>query len=79
MLTEMAPIPSLIQRFGRVNRYGTKTDITNVHIYKEYRKGYDQYPYELSDIITAKKVLNQIQPIASEYDFIKAYNDYYYH
>jgi CRISPR-associated endonuclease/helicase Cas3 len=77
MLTEMAPIPSLIQRFGRVNRYGSRTDTKNVQIYKEYRKNksYDQYPYELSDMITAKKVLKEIKPITSEYDLIKAYND----
>jgi CRISPR-associated endonuclease/helicase Cas3 len=77
MLTEMAPIPSLIQRFGRVNRYGARTNVTNVHIYREYRKSYDsdQYPYELIDMITAKKVLRQIRPITSEYDLIKAYNE----
>ena len=32
LITEIAPIPSLIQRFGRVNRYGHKAQKTNVYI-----------------------------------------------
>ena len=32
LITEIAPIPSLIQRFGRVNRYGHKAEKTNVYI-----------------------------------------------
>jgi CRISPR-associated endonuclease/helicase Cas3 len=34
LITELSPIPSLIQRFGRVNRYGRTTDGTNVFICK---------------------------------------------
>ena len=32
LLTELSPIPSLIQRFGRVNRYARETKDTNVYI-----------------------------------------------
>jgi len=32
LLTELSPIPSLIQRFGRVNRYGSVSEKTNVFI-----------------------------------------------
>jgi CRISPR-associated endonuclease/helicase Cas3 len=34
LITELSPIPSLIQRFGRVNRYGRTTEGTNVFICK---------------------------------------------
>lgn len=34
LITELAPIPSLIQRFGRINRYGEKAVETNVYICK---------------------------------------------
>jgi len=32
LITELAPIPSLIQRFGRVNRYGDSTSDVNIYI-----------------------------------------------
>ncbi len=32
LITELAPLPSLIQRFGRVNRYGERVGKTNVYI-----------------------------------------------
>lgn len=32
LITELAPLPSLIQRFGRVNRYGGTVDEINVYI-----------------------------------------------
>jgi len=34
LITELAPIPSLVQRFGRVNRYGKMAAGTNVYICK---------------------------------------------
>ncbi|MCR8487338.1 MAG: CRISPR-associated helicase Cas3' [Crenarchaeota archaeon] len=34
LITELAPIPSLVQRFGRVNRYGKAAVETNVYICK---------------------------------------------
>lgn len=34
LVTELAPLPSLIQRFGRVNRYGTVANETNVYVCK---------------------------------------------
>jgi len=34
LVTELSPIPSLVQRFGRVNRYGGEPRMTNVFICK---------------------------------------------
>lgn len=34
LITELAPIPSLVQRFGRVNRYGERASETNIYICK---------------------------------------------
>lgn len=34
LITELAPIPSLVQRFGRVNRYGKNAIETNVYVSK---------------------------------------------
>jgi len=34
LITELAPIPSLVQRFGRVNRYGGVPSETNIYICK---------------------------------------------
>ena len=77
MFTEIAPLPSLVQRFGRVNRYGKVTEKDNVYIYKEYRKNYSEryYPYEEKDMFLSKQILNELFPIKSEYDLIKKYNE----
>lgn len=34
LITELAPLPSLVQRFGRVNRYGKEASEVNVYICK---------------------------------------------
>lgn len=77
LLTEIAPLPSLIQRFGRVNRYGRRTNHTNVFIYKEHRKegSSNNYPYEEEDIRVAKQILEDISPLSSEYDLIEKFNE----
>lgn len=41
LITELSPIPSLVQRFGRVNRYGSAPDKINVFICKPER--YEPY------------------------------------
>lgn len=75
LFTELAPIPSLVQRFGRVNRYSERTEGINVHICKEYRRG-DQrrYPYEDEEIKEAKSSLEELD-LRNEYELIKKYND----
>jgi CRISPR-associated endonuclease/helicase Cas3 len=50
LITELSPIPSLVQRFGRVNRYGGTPDKTNVFICKpESREPYGDIPINLAD------------------------------
>jgi len=76
LFTELAPLPSLIQRFGRVNRRGRKTDETNVWICKEHRQvGSSRYPYEDEDLTEAEKILNELCPLENEYELIEKYNE----
>jgi CRISPR-associated endonuclease/helicase Cas3 len=50
LITELSPIPSLVQRFGRVNRYGGTPNRTNVFICKpESPKPYGDIPINLAD------------------------------
>lgn len=49
LVTELAPIPSLIQRFGRVNRYGSEPSDVNVYICKaSTHKPYTQIEMDLA-------------------------------
>jgi CRISPR-associated endonuclease/helicase Cas3 len=53
LITELASIPALIQRFGRVNRYGEKTEEINVYV-TEPDCNVERYPYthqELSEAL----------------------------
>lgn len=53
LITEIAPIPSLVQRFGRVNRYGSMPIETNIYMCKpEYHK-----PYSFVSISSAREYL----------------------
>ncbi|BBL45731.1 CRISPR-associated nuclease/helicase Cas3 [Nanobdella aerobiophila] len=65
LFTEMAPISSLVQRFGRVNRYGLKTD-AKVYVFypleiKEM-KGDERkiYPYNIEEIKKSKEILKKL-------------------
>ncbi len=51
LFTEVAPIPSLIQRFGRVNRYSNKTNQINVNIlYPDEIESSKRYPYNKDEL-----------------------------
>jgi CRISPR-associated endonuclease/helicase Cas3 len=56
LLTELAPIPSLIQRLGRVNRYGFEPKRTNAIIFKPN----DYLPYDPIQLSYASKYLPSI-------------------
>jgi CRISPR-associated endonuclease/helicase Cas3 len=73
LFTELAPIPSLIQRFGRVNRYSDSTDSVNVTV---TRLGEMQeskfYPYDESELTFAFNALCGLENrIRSEVELIK--------
>jgi len=53
LITELAPLPSLIQRFGRVNRYGRFVDEINVYICEQV----SEEPYGCTLINEARKNL----------------------
>jgi len=56
LITELAPLPSLIQRFGRVNRYNTYTNETNVYICKPE----SEKPYCVIEIMATEELIDQL-------------------
>ncbi|MEM5781912.1 MAG: CRISPR-associated helicase Cas3' [Candidatus Aenigmatarchaeota archaeon] len=73
LFTELAPISSLIQRFGRVNRYGSKIEKTNVKIFKPYIKNEKFYPYTIGSLEIAKKIIKELEKdkLNSEMDLLE--------
>jgi CRISPR-associated endonuclease/helicase Cas3 len=56
LITEEAPIPSLVQRFGRVNRYGSIPEQTNVYICRAK----SEHPYGTLPIRWARDSLDSL-------------------
>ncbi|RLF61133.1 MAG: CRISPR-associated helicase Cas3' [Thermoplasmata archaeon] len=75
LYTEVAPLPSLIQRFGRVNRKGKRTDKVNCYIYNADIKERGRYPYNEREIEEAKSILGEIDKMENEYMLIERLND----
>lgn len=75
LLTEIAPIDSLIQRAGRVNRKGKKK-LSDIYVYDviDEKKGY--LPYDKKQIIEARDILSNVV-IKSEADYLKYNNRFY--
>jgi len=71
---DFAPIDSLIQTAGRVNRSGDKEDYLPVYII-EFEKD-NQYVYDLMDRELTKKLLGGKEKI-QEADYVKLSEDYY--
>jgi len=65
LYTEAAPLGSIVQRFGRVNRYGTKTDMVNAFIhYPNELRDQDKasrYPYEEDEVRVCWGVLRELE------------------
>jgi CRISPR-associated endonuclease/helicase Cas3 len=66
LFTELASVPALIQRFGRVNRYVEETDNINCYIFEidesdkeKIRKG--KYPYSGKELDYARKILKELE------------------
>lgn len=79
MFTELAPVPSLIQRFGRVNRYGKKTDKTNVLIFKPTIENEKYYPYVMDDIKIAEDTTKELEgeKLKNEMDLLQKLDTIY--
>jgi CRISPR-associated endonuclease/helicase Cas3 len=79
MFTELAPLSSLIQRFGRVNRYGIKTDKINVKIFKPRVKDEKHYPYTQDELSLAEKVIKELsgENLENEFKLLKVFDESY--
>lgn len=60
MVTQLAPWPSLVQRFGRAARYRGTAEITVVDFQPEEKTA---APYELPDLEAARKALSQLDDV----------------
>jgi len=61
LFTELASLPALIQRFGRVNRYGNKTKEVNTYIFEPERKDKEKYPYSDEELCDAREIVKQFE------------------
>lgn len=61
LFTEISPLPSMVQRFGRVNRRGSWVNEVNTQIYEPSISHESHYPYELNDICLARKIVREVE------------------
>jgi CRISPR-associated endonuclease/helicase Cas3 len=61
LFTEISPLASIIQRFGRVNRYGTKTPHVNAYLYEPTIGNALYYPYSLKEIEATRRVIKELE------------------
>ena len=77
MVTECAPIESIVQRFGRVNRYAMRTNEVNVWITfpVEISLG-EKYPYDKEDLLKSWDLLKNMEAerLRNEYQLIEEYD-----
>jgi CRISPR-associated endonuclease/helicase Cas3 len=76
LLTELAPVPSLIQRFGRVNRYGTQKKRGNVLIFRQLES---EKPYLSIELDATKEVTYMFKELKKrgEKAYLNILTEYY--
>ena len=76
MITECAPLESLVQRFGRVNRYKSGTEKINVWITFPSEIAKKRYPYEEIDVENTWRLLIDLEEdkLKSELQLIEEYD-----
>lgn len=75
LYTELAPFPSLIQRFGRVNRSGKEAIEYNVFIFRPKIKDEEKYPYEKEKLDEAEDCLKRVEDFKNEWELIRVFNE----
>ena len=60
LVTELAPWPSLVQRFGRAARYGGEA---TVHVIERDLKGKDCLPYDETELVAASSALSRLADV----------------
>ena len=80
LFTEVSPLPSMIQRFGRVNRYGEdKINYINTYLYEPTITNEIYYPYSLNEINLAKKIAKEVEgeKLKGEGQLLEIFNSEY--
>jgi len=83
LFTETASMPSIIQRFGRVNRYGNKTNLVNVYVFNPSLRVTRNYPYTINELNIAHEILVKFEKekllherqLIDELDILLTYED----
>jgi len=77
--TELSPWPSMLQRFGRLNRNGGDQE-ARAWVWETTKEGGNKKterigPYEAADIDRAKKLVSAFVPLSQEHPFSRAITD----
>jgi len=75
LFTELSPLDSLLQRFGRINRVKIPIDVKNIFIY-DYDVEKSKNLYDENILIKTKEILNKIDIINE--NKVQEYLDYVY-
>lgn len=79
LFTELSPLPSLVQRFGRVNRYGEWINKLNTYVYEPRIENEFSYPYEANEVDLARKIVKEVEgdKLKNEGQLLDLFNQLY--